>query len=105
MTAADLLEEVRLLGADVYAEGDRLVLRPASRLSPEFVETLRAHKPELLAALRAEQQPAGGRIGPWQPPGAMSRQCPSCGGGLQPSDQDGERCFTCSWPGASRRVH
>ena len=103
MTATALLEQVRLLGADVYTEGDRLVLRPASRLSPELIETLRAHKLELLTVLRAEQQTAGDRVGPWQPPGS-DRHCPSCGGGLQRGELDNQLCFTCRWPGMPTRV-
>ncbi len=105
MTAAALLEEVRLLGVDVYIAGDRLGLRPAYRLSPEMVETLRERKPELLVALRSEEEIDADRIGPWRAPGAVTRHCRSCGAGLQPSDVAAEPCFTCRWPGASRRVH
>lgn len=103
MNAAELLELVRLRGVVAWAEGDRLVLRPASRLSPELIETLRSHKPELLAALRAEQQPAAERVGPWQPPGT-DRRCLSCGAGLQPGDTDDGVSFTCRWPGMPTRI-
>ncbi len=103
MTATALLEEIRLLGVDVQVNGDRLRLRPACRLTPEFVEKLRACKPELLAVLRREERHDSERVGPWQPPG-NPRRCPSCGGGLQPNDPDNEPCFTCAWPGIPRRI-
>ena len=95
MTATALLEQVHALGVDVCVVGDRLRLRPASRLSPELIATLRAHKAELLAALRPERQHEDNRVGAWQPPGAITRRCPSCGSGLQPDDADGAMCSTC----------
>ena len=95
MTAAALLEQVRLLGVDVHVVGDRLRLRPASRLSSELLESLRSHKPAVLAALRAERHHEDNRVGAWQPPGAITRRCPSCGSGLQPDDADGAMCSTC----------
>ena len=95
MTVTMLLEQVRLLGAEVYAVGDRLYLEPASRLSPELIGTLRSRKPEILAALRSEQQTAADRVGPWQPPGTLTRHCPSCAGGLQPDQADQDLCSTC----------
>ena len=104
MTAAALLEQVRSLGVDVSVGGDRVWLEPASRLSPEFIETLRAHKAELLAALREERQREADRVGPWSPPGAIARRCSSCGGGLQPGDGDSSKCFTCTWSGMPARV-
>ena len=104
MTASALLEQVRSFGVEVSADGDRVWLEPASRLSPEFIETLRARKAELLAALRAEQRHEDNRVGPWSPPGAITRCCSSCGGGLQPDDGDGSKCFTCTWSGMPARV-
>ncbi len=56
---------------------------------------------ELLEEPRREELAGAGA---WQPPGAIAppRQCPSCGGGLQPADPDDSRCFTCRWPGLTR---
>lgn len=101
MSVAELLELVRVRGVEAFVRGDRLVLRPASKLSPEILETLRMHKAELLTHLRRS---SASRVGPWQPPGAVTRTCPSCGGGLQPHDVDNEPCFTCMWVGMSRTV-
>lgn len=103
MTATALLEQVRLLGVEVFAVGDRLRLQPRSRLSPELIETLRTHKPELLAELRAERWRDGEGVGPWQPAGRTTRHCPNCDGGLQPGEVDGDLCFTCRWPGMPTR--
>lgn len=97
MTATALLKQVRFVGVEVHAVGNRLRLRPASQLSPKLIDALRAHKPEVLAALRAEQRHESGRVGPWQPAGATARCCPSCGGGLQRDDADNSPCFTCRW--------
>ncbi len=102
MSGLELLEQVRSQGVEVYSLGDRFRLRPAYRLTPELIETLRAHKAEVLEALRAEQQAGLERVEPWQPPGGTTDRCPSCGGGLQPNDADGAPCFTCQWPGDAR---
>ncbi len=49
MGARDLLVELRAEGFRLTAEGDRLVVRPASKLTPELREVVAAAKPELLA--------------------------------------------------------
>lgn len=50
MGARDLLAELADLGVTVTADGDKLVIRPASRLTDDLRAALRAHKAELLAA-------------------------------------------------------
>lgn len=49
MGARDLLAELACLGVTVTADGDRLLIRPASKLTDELRAALRAHKAELLA--------------------------------------------------------
>lgn len=51
MTATDVLARLRALGISVAADGDDLVLRPSSKLTPEMLALVRAHKPALLALL------------------------------------------------------
>jgi hypothetical protein len=53
MGARDLLAELACLGVTVTADGDRLLIRPASKLTDELRAALRAHKAELLAAAAA----------------------------------------------------
>ncbi len=52
--AAHLLADLRAAGFSLVAEGDRLLVSPASRLTDELRRTIREHKPDLLACLRAE---------------------------------------------------
>lgn len=56
MGARDLLASLAGAGVSVTAEGDRLLIRPASRLTDDQRAALRLAKPELLALL-AEGQP------------------------------------------------
>lgn len=53
MGARDLLSELAGAGITVVADGGRLVLRPASRLTDPLRERLKAAKPELLTLLSA----------------------------------------------------
>ena len=96
MTVEALLALVQKCGAEAFARGDRLVLRPKSKLTDAIIETARDHKIEILEYLNRG-------IGSARPP-APHRRCPSCGGGLQPDDPDGEPCFTCAWPGAPGKI-
>ena len=54
MGARDLLTDLAGAGLRVTAEGDRLVIRPASKLTDCMRAALRVAKPELLALLRGE---------------------------------------------------
>ena len=51
MGARDLLHDLAGAGLSVTADGGRLVIRPASKLTDDLRATLRAAKPELLALL------------------------------------------------------
>lgn len=56
MTVEGLIHNLESLGASLAVEGDQLVIEaPQGVLGREEVERLRAHKPELLAFIRAEQ--------------------------------------------------
>lgn len=52
MGARDLLADAAGAGLTIAADGDRLVIRPASMLTQAMREALRLAKPELLALLR-----------------------------------------------------
>lgn len=94
MTAPELLDLAARHGITARLDGDAVKLRPADRVTPELLETLRQHKAEIREHLR--RQPSG--VGPWEPPGAVHppRQCVRCAGGLQPSDPDGGPCGSCT---------
>lgn len=47
-----VLEELRAIGVEVVTEGENLVICPASKVPPELKQRLRAHKAEVLEALR-----------------------------------------------------
>ena len=96
MTVEALLALVHDRGAEAFIRGDRLVLRPKSRLTTEIIDLLKSHKTELVRYLN-------NGIGMARPP-EPHRRCPSCGGGLQPDDDDLELCFTCRW-GAPGTIH
>ncbi len=51
MGARDLLHDLAGAGLSVTADGDRLVIWPASRLTNDLRDQLRAAKPDLLALL------------------------------------------------------
>lgn len=61
MTAEELLAEVEALGVAVTLDRHELVLRPKSRLTPELVESLRAHKAELLDLVELQSWPEASR--------------------------------------------
>ena len=54
MGARDLLEALAGSGLSVSADGDRLLIRPASKLTHAMRNALREAKPELLAMIRAQ---------------------------------------------------
>jgi hypothetical protein len=59
MGARDLLAELSGSGLTVTADGDRLVIRPASKLTDTHRDALRRAKPELLALLSAPDRAGG----------------------------------------------
>ena len=75
-----------------------LFCRPKKAIHPKLLEAMRERKFELIFHL---QQSAPRPIGAARPP---ERRCLSCAAGLQPSDTDGELCFTCRWSGMPETV-
>jgi hypothetical protein len=57
MTAARLLDDLRTAGLTVTADGDRLVIRPGSRLPDSLRERVRTHKAALLDLLGGRTEP------------------------------------------------
>jgi hypothetical protein len=55
LTAAALVADLQTRGVTLESRGDKLRVRPVSRLSPDELESLRAHKAEVLAVLRADR--------------------------------------------------
>jgi hypothetical protein len=56
MDAAAILDRLRDLGISVEVADDRLRLAPGSRVPPELVDELKAHKQEIILALKGYQQ-------------------------------------------------
>jgi hypothetical protein len=54
-SAQQLLAEVRALGATVYLKGDHAALR--GPIPPDLMERMRARRDEIIAILRAENEP------------------------------------------------
>jgi hypothetical protein len=61
MTAAEILAHVEALGVVVTLDREDLVLRPRSRLTPELVEQLRAHKAEIQGLVELQSWPEASR--------------------------------------------
>jgi len=60
MTAAEILEAAQAAGLCLVIDGADLVLQSASPASPAFIELLRTHKAEIIAAISAGRQAGGG---------------------------------------------
>lgn len=57
MGARELLSDLAGAGFTIEADGDRLLIRPAAKLTDELRATLRAAKPDLLALLAPNHRP------------------------------------------------
>ena len=52
MDAIDVLQQLHNLGVNVCADGDNLIVSPASKIPPEVKAAIREHKLAILAQLR-----------------------------------------------------
>src|SRR5262249_10623714 len=62
VSAANLLDDLARQGFTLAREGYGIRVTPASRLTEELPQTIRAHKPALLALLAEGQRPAAAFI-------------------------------------------
>ncbi len=88
MGARDLLADLAAAGMSICAEGDRLVIRPASKLTDDLRAALRAAKPELMALLSG-----GGCAAAAHPPASPIRR-------FRLSPVDADRCHAGGWSDA-----
>ena len=82
-----MLDIARDAGVRIEPDGDRLKLRAPEKPPDELLDLLRENKRQILEHLRRGIDAA-------RPP-EQHRRCPSCAGGLQPSDSDGAICSSC----------
>ncbi len=64
MTAQDLFNEASRRGLRLEPKGDKLAVTPANRCPPDFAETLKAYKSELLAWLNRPPCPGWQEVPP-----------------------------------------
>ena len=57
MSAAQVMTDLARLGIRIEADGDRLRYSPRSKVTPDLLERMKAHKGELMAILRSEAPP------------------------------------------------
>ena len=65
MTPAELCHEAARRGLRLEPRGDKLAVIPANRCPPEFADTLRTHKGELLSWLEARTDGLSADCVPW----------------------------------------
>ena len=65
MTPPELCHEAARRGLRLEPRGDKLAVIPACRCPPEFADTLRAHKGELLLWLEARSDGLNSDCVPW----------------------------------------
>ena len=70
MGSRDLLDDLTDAGFSIKANGENLVIRPASKLTDDIREALRTAKPELMRLLSAAAAPV--------PPVMVVRTCTTC---------------------------
>jgi hypothetical protein len=77
MDVLTLIANLRKQGFQLTPRGDKLAVSPASKLTPELTELLKAYKPEILRLLRS------GLVAAKKEPTVLHHQdpepCPQCG--------------------------
>lgn len=108
VTPAELVRDLRRRGVELLTDGDRLGVRPAGQLRPEERAALVAAKADVLALLRAEQQPTTRTHGDGWADGVPDTLCGLCGSPLAwvedwPSAGEARwLCPTCAtWPASA----
>ena len=61
----EILKRAHALGLKLTVEGDRIAIRPARMVPQELAVDIRAHKPELLGLLEADQYDLSPDCAPW----------------------------------------
>ena len=63
---AAIVADLAILGVTVRADGNRLRIRPRSKLTPELLERVRLHKAEVIKVLhqQADSSNEGRKLGP-----------------------------------------
>ena len=56
MTATQLIADLTRMGIQLEAHGERLRYSPRSRVTPVLAQSMKKHKPELLAILRHDAE-------------------------------------------------
>ena len=103
MTTDTILSECARRGIHLRADGELIKYSPIDAVGADLLAAMRARKAELLAELRQAaldereyEYRVSQAIGGIGPP-ARDRECPSCGGGLQPPDESHALCSSCRW--------
>ena len=65
MTPHDVYLEAQKRGLRIAAAGDKLAVMPKGKCSPDFADTLRAHKVELLSWLEGRSEGLSADCAPW----------------------------------------
>ena len=59
MTATEIIRDLRSLGVELQAQGDRLRFRPKDAVTPDLLALLVQYKPDILAALSTKARIRG----------------------------------------------
>jgi hypothetical protein len=97
MTAVDLLADLKSHGLRLEPRPNgNIYVAPKSRLTPELIESIRGHKVELLAALRAGTASVSAFDNAAETTGLNRPVCPAChGSDLRVSPAGGLVCRGC----------
>ena len=90
----ELLADLADAGVVLVADGDRLRFHPKAAMTPELLDRLKEHKPEVMAVM----------ADPWPAVEAEPAPCPKCGGlALWENPLGRWRCMKCDRPTRAER--